>query len=229
MLACYSVWRNMFQPVGVTRCLLATVCRRMFHPVGVTGCLLATEYHQYCALLQKLVSTNVHAVNCRDIDGRNSTPLHFAAGYNRVAIVDYLLENGADVHAKDKGYHLHCIAASYDNPYQFAVSHYSIGLLFLSILVYCFSLYWFTVSHYIRLLFLTTLSVYCFSLLYRFTVSHYSIGLMFLSILVYCFSLYQVTVSHYSIGLLFLTTLSVYCFLQFHLFTVPNLLNLMII
>ncbi|XP_046850055.1 poly [ADP-ribose] polymerase tankyrase-1-like isoform X2 [Xenia sp. Carnegie-2017] len=42
-------------------------------------------------------------VNCRDLDGRHSTPLHFAAGYNRVSVVQFLLENGADVHAKDKG------------------------------------------------------------------------------------------------------------------------------
>lgn len=52
---------------------------------------------------QKLVATNLHAVNCRDVDGRHSTPLHFAAGYNRVSVVEYLLEHGADVHAKDKG------------------------------------------------------------------------------------------------------------------------------
>ncbi|XP_067908702.1 poly [ADP-ribose] polymerase tankyrase-2 isoform X4 [Heterodontus francisci] len=44
-----------------------------------------------------------HNVNCRDIEGRQSTPLHFAAGYNRVSVVEYLLQNGADVHAKDKG------------------------------------------------------------------------------------------------------------------------------
>lgn len=43
-------------------------------------------------------------VNCRDVEGRQSTPLHFAAGYNRVSVVDYLLQHGADVHAKDKGY-----------------------------------------------------------------------------------------------------------------------------
>ncbi|MBN3278644.1 TNKS2 protein, partial [Polyodon spathula] len=42
-------------------------------------------------------------VNCRDVEGRLSTPLHFAAGYNRVAVVEYLLQHGADVHAKDKG------------------------------------------------------------------------------------------------------------------------------
>ncbi|XP_076856793.1 poly [ADP-ribose] polymerase tankyrase-2-like isoform X2 [Brachyhypopomus gauderio] len=42
-------------------------------------------------------------VNCRDIEGRQSTPLHFAAGYNRVGVVEYLLQHGADVHAKDKG------------------------------------------------------------------------------------------------------------------------------
>ncbi|XP_007894914.1 poly [ADP-ribose] polymerase tankyrase-2 isoform X4 [Callorhinchus milii] len=42
-------------------------------------------------------------VNCRDVEGRQSTPLHFAAGYNRVSVVEYLLQHGADVHAKDKG------------------------------------------------------------------------------------------------------------------------------
>ena len=26
------------------------------------------------------------------MDGRHSTPLHFAAGYNRVAVVEYLLQ-----------------------------------------------------------------------------------------------------------------------------------------
>ncbi|XP_039336813.1 poly [ADP-ribose] polymerase tankyrase-2 isoform X3 [Mauremys reevesii] len=45
----------------------------------------------------------VQSVNCRDIEGRQSTPLHFAAGYNRVSVVEYLLQHGADVHAKDKG------------------------------------------------------------------------------------------------------------------------------
>lgn len=42
-------------------------------------------------------------VNCRDLDGRHSTPLHFAAGYNRIDVVKFLLKQGADVHAKDKG------------------------------------------------------------------------------------------------------------------------------
>ena len=42
-------------------------------------------------------------VNTRDIRGRFSTPLHFAAGFNRVSTVEYLLQNGADVHARDKG------------------------------------------------------------------------------------------------------------------------------
>ena len=46
-------------------------------------------------------------VNCRDLEGRHSTPLHFAAGYNRVAVVEYLLHHGADVHAKDKGCDAH--------------------------------------------------------------------------------------------------------------------------
>lgn len=57
-------------------------------------------------------------VNCRDLEGRHSTPLHFAAGYNRVAVVEFLLHHGADVHAKDKGSVLPPIAAS-----LFSVGH----------------------------------------------------------------------------------------------------------
>ncbi|XP_067936599.1 poly [ADP-ribose] polymerase tankyrase-1-like isoform X2 [Watersipora subatra] len=54
-------------------------------------------------LVKKLVTAHIGAVNCRDLDGRHSTPLHFAAGYNRLSVVQHLLDNGADVHAKDKG------------------------------------------------------------------------------------------------------------------------------
>ena len=43
-------------------------------------------------------------VNCHAMDGRKSTPLHLAAGYNRTRIVQLLLKYGADVHAKDKGF-----------------------------------------------------------------------------------------------------------------------------
>uniref|UniRef100_A0A2R5LDL0 Poly [ADP-ribose] polymerase n=2 Tax=Ornithodoros turicata TaxID=34597 RepID=A0A2R5LDL0_9ACAR len=54
-------------------------------------------------VVKKLVAANSDIVNCRDVDGRQSTPLHFAAGYNRVSVVEHLLQQGADVHAKDKG------------------------------------------------------------------------------------------------------------------------------
>ncbi|XP_033757082.1 poly [ADP-ribose] polymerase tankyrase-1-like [Pecten maximus] len=54
-------------------------------------------------VIKKLVSANPQSVNCRDLDGRHSTPLHFAAGYNRVGVVEFFLQHGADVHAKDKG------------------------------------------------------------------------------------------------------------------------------
>ncbi|KAK7873962.1 hypothetical protein R5R35_012971 [Gryllus longicercus] len=53
--------------------------------------------------VQRLLTAYPQIVNCRDLDGRHSTPLHFAAGYNRVAVVEFLLAHGADVHAKDKG------------------------------------------------------------------------------------------------------------------------------
>ncbi|OWR50508.1 Tankyrase [Danaus plexippus plexippus] len=44
------------------------------------------------------LNVNVHAS-----DGRRSTALHLAAGYNRARAVRLLLQRGADVHAKDKG------------------------------------------------------------------------------------------------------------------------------
>ena len=60
-------------------------------------------------LTQLLTPLNI---NCQATDGRKSSPLHLAAGYNRVRIVQILLKQGpftgahwplADVLAKDKG------------------------------------------------------------------------------------------------------------------------------
>jgi tankyrase len=38
-----------------------------------------------------------------DTAGRRSTALHFASGYGRKDIVEYLLANGANIHSKDDG------------------------------------------------------------------------------------------------------------------------------
>ncbi|KAJ8366165.1 hypothetical protein SKAU_G00149960 [Synaphobranchus kaupii] len=42
--------------------------------------------------VKKLI--NPDNVNSRDTAGRKSTPLHFAAGFGRRDVVDYLLQNG---------------------------------------------------------------------------------------------------------------------------------------
>ncbi|KAG1652405.1 Tankyrase-2 [Nymphon striatum] len=46
---------------------------------------------------------NPQNVNARDTAGRKSSPLHFAAGFGRGDVVEHLLLNGANVHAKDDG------------------------------------------------------------------------------------------------------------------------------
>lgn len=38
--------------------------------------------------VKKIVMANPHTVNCRDLDGRHSTPLHFAAGISFVLIIN---------------------------------------------------------------------------------------------------------------------------------------------
>uniref|UniRef100_A0A672FYD8 Uncharacterized protein n=1 Tax=Salarias fasciatus TaxID=181472 RepID=A0A672FYD8_SALFA len=51
--------------------------------------------------VRKLVTAE--NVNSRDTAGRKSTPLHFAAGFGRKDVVDFLLQSGANVHAQDDG------------------------------------------------------------------------------------------------------------------------------
>ena len=43
------------------------------------------------------------SINARDITGRRSTPLHFAAGFGRKDVVEYLLSIGGDVSSSDEG------------------------------------------------------------------------------------------------------------------------------
>ena len=61
-------------------------------------------------------------VNCHASDGRKSTPLHLAAGYNRTRIVQLLLQHGADVHAKDKGGLVCCLLYTSPSPRDLSTS-----------------------------------------------------------------------------------------------------------
>uniref|UniRef100_A0A671KRW8 Poly [ADP-ribose] polymerase n=1 Tax=Sinocyclocheilus anshuiensis TaxID=1608454 RepID=A0A671KRW8_9TELE len=69
-----------------------------------TKAVLTGDYRKDELLEKKLMTLLTPLnVNCHASDGRKSTPLHLAAGYNRVQTVQLLLQHGADVHAKDKG------------------------------------------------------------------------------------------------------------------------------
>lgn len=58
-------------------------------------------------ILQRIIeSCGTKIINCKDFDGRESTPLHFAAGYNRVEVLKYLLEKDANVEARDTGFEI---------------------------------------------------------------------------------------------------------------------------
>ena len=53
--------------------------------------------------MHRLGGVTVCVISKLDFFVCQSTPLHLAAGYNRVRVVQLLLQHGADVHAKDKG------------------------------------------------------------------------------------------------------------------------------
>uniref|UniRef100_A0A915Q6N0 Poly [ADP-ribose] polymerase n=1 Tax=Setaria digitata TaxID=48799 RepID=A0A915Q6N0_9BILA len=57
-----------------------------------------------CTVERIIESCGKRIINCKDFDGRESTPLHFAAGYNRVEVLKYLLEKDANVEARDTGW-----------------------------------------------------------------------------------------------------------------------------
>lgn len=81
-----------------------TLGRAAVHPGGAyVSSSMYSRSHDVNEFASEAAGPPMDLINCRDIDGRHSTPLHFAAGYNRLAVVELLLQYNADVHAKDKG------------------------------------------------------------------------------------------------------------------------------
>ncbi|KAL0269313.1 UNVERIFIED_CONTAM: hypothetical protein PYX00_007096 [Menopon gallinae] len=109
ILLSYNVDPSLVSMQGLTAAQVATenVLKILQDPppgsVDVEYQLLEAAKTGDLEAVQRLLTSCPQKVNCRDLDGRHSTPLHFAAGFNRVSVVEYLLDHGADVHAKDKG------------------------------------------------------------------------------------------------------------------------------
>lgn len=100
-----------FDNISLRLCALRWCLENLLCILYRLSCVLVGEYKKD-ELLEAARSGNEEKlmslltplnVNCHASDGRKSTPLHLAAGYNRTRIVQLLLQQGADVHAKDKG------------------------------------------------------------------------------------------------------------------------------
>lgn len=105
LLLSYAVDTNIVSLEGLTAAQLASdsVLKLLKNPPDSESNLLEAAKAGDLDAVRRIVLNNPHTVNCRDLDGRHSTPLHFAAGFNRVPVVQFLLEHGAEVHAADKG------------------------------------------------------------------------------------------------------------------------------
>ncbi|XP_055849106.1 poly [ADP-ribose] polymerase tankyrase [Episyrphus balteatus] len=105
LLLSYSIDTSIISLEGYTAAQLASesVLKILKDPPDTETHLLEAAKAGDLDTVRRIVLANPHTVNCRDLDGRHSTPLHFAAGFNRVPVVEFLLEHGAEVHAADKG------------------------------------------------------------------------------------------------------------------------------
>eukprot|EP01117_Protostelium_nocturnum_P010683 TRINITY_DN3846_c0_g1_i1.p1 TRINITY_DN3846_c0_g1~~TRINITY_DN3846_c0_g1_i1.p1 ORF type:complete len:119 (-),score=51.98 TRINITY_DN3846_c0_g1_i1:232-588(-) len=54
-------------------------------------------------------------LSVKTTDGNQRTPLHWAADFNQVSVIEYLLSKGADVNAKDKYGITPLLAAVYED------------------------------------------------------------------------------------------------------------------
>lgn len=105
LLLSYSIDTTIISLEGYTAVQLASdaVLKIFKDPPDTETHLLEAAKAGDLDTVRRIVLATPHTVNCRDLDGRHSTPLHFAAGFNRVPVVEFLLEHGAEVHAADKG------------------------------------------------------------------------------------------------------------------------------
>nr|AAD34784.1 unknown [Drosophila melanogaster] len=105
LLLSYAADTNIVSLEGLTAAQLASdsVLKLLKNPPDSETHLLEAAKAGDLDTVRRIVLNNPISVNCRDLDGRHSTPLHFAAGFNRVPVVQFLLEHGAEVYAADKG------------------------------------------------------------------------------------------------------------------------------
>ncbi|VDN03065.1 unnamed protein product [Thelazia callipaeda] len=86
------------------RCNMSSSCETRSRSPEEIDLLDAARCGDLCTVKRIIENYGSEIINCKDFDGRESTPLHFAAGYNRVEVLKYLLEKGANIEARDTGW-----------------------------------------------------------------------------------------------------------------------------
>lgn len=82
LLLSYGIDYTIVSLQGYTAAQLASenVLKILKSPPDLEVQLLESAKSGDLETVKKIVLSNPHTVNCRDLDGRHSTPLHFAAG-----------------------------------------------------------------------------------------------------------------------------------------------------
>ena len=85
---------------------------------GMTSLMLASALDSSVPLVKDMIDIYEQDINAKDSEGR--TALHYAVMHNQLAIVEYLIENGASINEPDNKGNVPLIYAAFKGNYYLA-------------------------------------------------------------------------------------------------------------